>query len=74
MHAHIYTYMFFIIIIWSSYATGILQKVKFFLCGLLVLSKTWDEVDMVDILMCILSGSHYVIALSKAFFYVFALI
>ena len=29
---------------------------------------------MVDMLMCILSGSHYVIALSKAFFFVFALI
>ena len=30
MHAYIYTYMFFIIIIiiWGSYATGILQKVK----------------------------------------------
>ena len=29
---------------------------------------------MVDILMRILSGSHYVIALSKVFFFVFALI
>ena len=31
-------------------------------------SKTWDKFDVVDMLICILCSSHYVIAKSKAFF------